>query len=253
MLIHSTLFEGKDVTEPISLVAKFSTLTTDQNPPQIILELNEFLKSDEIIMPEIIEDNLSSIIYTLDGNVIKPDDVGIEVSTLDDGKHSLIISATDKFGFNSSKTFDFIVDKKLPSLELLSKNNTTVSKRLDIQVSISDQNLPKFDFLSFLLPNGERILDKKSYSFDTTNLEEGEYLVEISAQDQAKNSISSKVYFEIDHSVSDPPKSTIISTPAQSELSEVDYLPIIIIGIIMAVIVSGIVIFKQKSKIPQKN
>ena len=253
LLIHSTLFEGKDITEPITLVAKFSTLTADQNPPQIILELNEFLKSDEIIMPEIIEDNLSSIIYTLDGNIIKTDDVGINVSTLDDGKHSLTISATDKFGLNSLETFDFIVDKKPPSLELLSKNNTIVSKRLDIQVSISDQNLPKSDFLSLLLPNGERILDKESYSFDTTDLEEGKYSIEISTQDQAKNGISSKIYFEIDHSVSDPPKPTILSTPTQNEQSPIDYLPIIIIGIIAVAIVSGVVIFKQKSKIPQKN
>ena len=91
LLIHSTLFEGKDITEPISLVAEFSTLTVDQIPPKIILELNDFLKSDDAIIPEIIEDNPSTVMYTLDGNLIQMNDSGIDVSTLDDGSHTLII------------------------------------------------------------------------------------------------------------------------------------------------------------------
>ena len=40
-LIHHA-FEGKEITEPISLVAEFSTLTVDQIPPKIILELKRF-------------------------------------------------------------------------------------------------------------------------------------------------------------------------------------------------------------------
>ena len=67
------------------------------------------------------------------------------------------------------------MDSKLPTLELQSKNNTVVSKSLDIQVSISDQNLPKSNYLSFVLPTGERIVDEKSYSFDVSALDEGEY------------------------------------------------------------------------------
>ena len=93
LLIHSTLFEGTTITEPITLVGKFSTLTADQKAPEIILELNEFLKSDDIIIPEIIEDNLSSVtVYILNGNIIEIDASGIDVSTLDDGSHTLIIN-----------------------------------------------------------------------------------------------------------------------------------------------------------------
>ena len=51
-------------------------------------------------------------------------------------------------------------------------------------------------YLSLLLPNGERIVDQKSYSFDTSDLEEGEFSIGIFAQDEAKNSISSKIMFE---------------------------------------------------------
>ncbi|MBC8251441.1 MAG: S8 family serine peptidase [Candidatus Nitrosopelagicus sp.] len=253
LLIHSTLFEGKNITEPITLVAKFSTLTADQEPPEIILELNKFLKSDYVIMPEIIDDNIFDITYTLDGNSFQPNDKGINVSILDDGPHSLIINAIDKFGLQTSETFDFVVDTKLPTFELLSKNNTAVSKRLDIEVSVSDQNLPQSDYLSFLLPTGERILDKKSYSLDTSDLTEGQYSVEIFVHDDAKNSIYSKIMFEIDNSIIDPPKSQTIKAPSQIAESSADYLLIIIIGVIAIVIVSVLVVLKQKSKIPQKN
>ena len=253
LLIHSTLFEGKEITEPISLVAEFSTLTVDQIPPKIILELNNFLKSDDVIISEIIEDNPSTVMYTLNGNLIQMDDSGIDVSTLDDGSYTLIINAIDKFGLKSSQTFEFVVDKILPTIELLSNNNTAVSNRLDIQVSVFDENLPESGYLSYLLPNGERVVDKKSHSFDTTDLEEGKYLIDIFAKDEAENTISSKIMFEIDHSIIDPPKSQTMKTSSQITEDSTNYLLIILIGIIAAVIVSVLVILKQKSKIPQKN
>ena len=253
LLIHSTLFEGKNITEPITLVAKFSTLTSDNNPPKIILESNDFLKPDDIIVPEIIEDNIASVTYTLDGNLIQLNTTGFNINTLSDGKHSLTINAIDKFGLTNSKIFDFIVDSQSPTLELQSKNNTVVSKRLNIQVSISDQNLPKSNYLSFLLPTGERIVDQKSYSFDVSDLDEGEYFIEVSTQDMAKNSALSKIIFEIDHSVVDPAKTSISTISPEMVGSDQNYLLAIIIGVIAIAIVSVLVVIKQKSKVPQKN
>jgi subtilisin family serine protease len=253
LLIHSTLFEGKSITEPVTLVAKFSTLTSDNIPPEIILELNDFLKSNYKIIPKIIEDNLVGVTYTLDGNLIQVNTTGLDVSTLNDGKHSLTINAVDKFGLTNSETFDFIVDSKSPTFKLESKNNTIVSKRLDIQVSVSDENLPKSNYLSYLLPNGERIVDEKSYSFDVSDLDEGEYSIDISIQDMAKNNALSKIMFEIDHSVTDPPKSSLSTISPENVQSDENYLLIIIISIIAVAIVSVLVILKQKSKTPQKN
>ncbi|MDA0757013.1 MAG: S8 family serine peptidase [Crenarchaeota archaeon] len=253
LLIHSTLFEGKNITEPVSLVAKFSTLTSDNIPPEIILELDDVLKSNYIIMPEIIEDNLASVTYTLDGNLIQLNTTGLNIDTLDDGKHSLAINAADKFGLTNSEIFNFILDSKSPTFELQSKNNTIVSKRLDIQVSVFDQNLPQSNYLAFLLPNGERIVDEKSYSFDVSELDEGEYSIEISIQDMAKNNVLSKIMFEIDHSVIDPPKPSPPIISSETTESYESYLLIIIISIIVIVIVSVLVVLKQKSKTPQKN
>ena len=145
------------------------------------------------------------------------------------------------------------MDSELPTLELQSKNNTVVSKRLDIQISISDQNLPKSNYLSFLLPTGERIVDQKSYSFDVSDFDEGEYFIEVSTQDMAKNSVLSKIIFEIDHSFVDPPKTSISTISPETLVSDQNYLLSIIIGAIAIAIVSVLVILKQKSKVTPKN
>jgi len=193
------------------------------------------------------------VIYTLDGNPIQINNSGIDVSTLDDGSHTLIINAIDKFGLQNSQTFEFVVDKILPTVELLSNNNTEISKRLDIQVSVFDENLPESGYLSYLLPNGERIVDKKSHSFDTSDLAEGKYLIDMFVKDEAENIISSQIMFEIDHSIIDPPKSQTMINSSKIIENSIDDLLIIIIGIITIAIVSVLVILKQKSKIPQKN
>jgi subtilisin family serine protease len=253
LLIHSTLFEGTTITEPITLVAKFTTLTADQKAPEIIIDLNKFLKSNDVIMPKIIEDNPFSTIYTLDGNIIQINDIGIDVSTLDDGNHTLVINAIDKFGLQSSQTVEFVVDTIPPNLELISKNNTAVSKRIDIHVSVSDKNLPESSYLSYLLPNGDRIVDKKLYSFDTSDLDEGEYSIEIFTQDKSNNIVSSKILFEVDYSIIDLQKPSLSVNSPEIIESDMNYLFIIIIGIVSIVIVSFLIILKQKSKIPQKN
>ena len=251
LLIHSTLFDGKDITEPVSLVAKFSTLTTDQEPPEIILDSGKFLKSDKKILPEIIEDNLSSVTYSLNGKLIQIDDNGLDISSLDDGEYSLIINAVDQYGFKNSKTFEFVVDKTIPVLELLSKNNTSVSKRFDLEINIEEKNLGESDFVSIKFPNGKVLVDKKSYSLDTSEMEEGNYKTEILVKDKANNSIITNVFFEVDHSVIDPPKYSTI----QSEVDVIgdNYLILIGIGIAIAAIVSSLTILKQKSKIVPRN
>ena len=162
-------------------------MTADQTPPQIILQQKRFLNSNDVIIPEIIEDNLSNVIYILDGNTIQLETLGVDVSTLDDGSHTLVVTAIDKFGLQSSETFEFIVDHTPPVLELISQNNTSVSNRLDVEVKLFDANLPQSNYLTYLLPNGDRIIDKESYSFDTSDLDEGKYSIDIILKDEAEN------------------------------------------------------------------
>ena len=53
----------------------------------------------------------------------------------------------------------------------------------------------KKEKISFLLPTGERIVDKTTYSFDTTDVEDGEYKITIFGIDKAKNSVSHDIMF----------------------------------------------------------
>ena len=69
----------------------------------------------------------------------------------------------------------------------------------------------------------------------------------------AKNDVLSKIIFEIDHSVVDPPKTSFSTTSSEISENDENYLLIIIIGVIAIAIVSVLVVLKQKSKIPQKN
>ena len=120
-------------------------------------------------------------------------------------------------------------------------------------MKLFDANLPQSNYLTYLLPNGDRIIDKESYSFDTSDLDEGKYSIDIILKDEAENDLISKIFFEIDKSIIDSQKSPTPVSSLQTSNNEFDYLLIIILGIIVAAIVSVFVIFKQKSKIPQKN
>ena len=69
----------------------------------------------------------------------------------------------------------------------------------------------------------------------------------------AKNSVLSKIIFEIDHSVVDPPKTSISTISPAMVGSDQNYLLAIIIAVIAIAIVSVLVILKQKSKVTPKN
>ena len=72
-------------------------------------------------------------------------------------------------------------------------------------------------------------------------------------KDEAENSVLSKLFFEIDKTIIDPQKPPIIVSPSENSDGDLNYLLIIILGKSAIAIVSVFVIFKQKSKIPQKN
>ena len=239
LLVHSTLFEGNSITEPITLAAKFTTVTPDDMPPKIILALPEFVNPENKILPQIIEDNLNIVTYFLDGSKIEIPTDGLDISDISDGSHVLTISASDRIGFESTKSFDFTVDTEPPKLEINSpKNNTSISNRLFIDLQITDKNLPETDKISILLPTGERIIDKTVYSFNTTLIDDGEYEINIFGIDKAGNSVVNDIMFTVDHSIMDDPKIT-----EQIEFSPIFML--IIVVIIIAIII-GIIFARRK-------
>ena len=239
LLVHSTLFEGKELTEPITLAAKFTTVTPDDMPPEIILDLPKFVNPENKILPEINEDNLNTVTYFLDGNKIEIPIDGLDISNVTNGLHVLTISANDRVGFETTKSFEFIVDTEPPILEINSpKNNTSISNRLFIDLSISDKNLPETDKISFLLPTGERITDETVYLFNTTLVDDGEYEITVFGIDKAGNSVTNDIMFTVDHTIVDKPK-----MPEPVEFSPI--LMLVIAGIIVAII-TGIIFAKRK-------
>ena len=240
VLVHSTLFDGKDTTEPITLAAKFTTITPDNMPPEIILDVPEFLTAENKILPEIIEENLNSVTYLLDGEEIEMPVDGLDTSEISDGEHVLTVSANDRIGYETIKSFTFIVDNEPPVLDVRSpKNNTSISNTLFIDLKLTDDNLPDEEKVSFLLPTGERIVDETTYSFDTTGLEDGDYQITIFGIDKSGNSVSYDLMFVVDHSIIDKPKPS----------AEIEFDPILILiisGIIIAIIVT--IVFSQKKR-----
>ena len=104
---------------------------------------------------------------------------------------------------------------------------------------LTDDNLPEKDKVVFLLPTGERVIDKTTYSFDTTELDDGQYEISISGTDKAGNLITRDLTFTVDH--------TIVDKPKISESEEFDpILILIIVGIAIAIIVG--IVFSQKKR-----
>ena len=168
----------------------------------------------------------------------------MDLSEISSGSHILTINAKDRVGSETTKSFNFILDSKPPALEIKSpKNNTSVSNSLFIDLQLIDENLPEKDKLSFLLPTGERIIDKTEYSFNTTAIDNGQYQIRILGIDAAGNSVVQDIMFTVDHSLVDITKPKVLE---QSDFDPVFLL--IIVGISIAIIV-GIVFSQKKRKI----
>ena len=176
------------------------------------------------------------------GKIIELPTVGLNASEISDGEHVLTINADDRAGYQTTKSFTFIIDNEPPVLEIRSpKNNTSVSNTLVIDLQLTDENLPEKDKISLLLPTGVRITDETVYSFNTTGIENGQYQINIFATDKASNSLSEDIMFTVDHSIVDKPK------PKVSEQIELDpILILIIVGI--AIAITSAIVFSQKNR-----
>tara|TARA_B100000470_G_scaffold99482_1_gene76852 strand:- start:19 stop:987 length:969 start_codon:yes stop_codon:yes gene_type:complete len=247
LLVHSTLFDGKSSTEPVSLAAKFSTITPDDKPPGIILELPELITNSFKISPEIIEKNLDFVKYYIDGQEVELSI--LQTKPLSDGKYDLRIHARDIVENEIDKTFSFIVDNTSPEIFIKSpKNGTTISNSLQIDFKVKDANLAESDVsnISILGPgkitifplNGTLLKDVNSYVFDTTSIDDGVYDLDITAIDMAKNEQKKTILFTVDHAFVESP-SVILEEKTTS--------PNTILMIVIAVAVAaGVIIFVVK-------
>jgi len=248
LLVHSTLFDGKSVTEPVSLAAKFTTIVPDEKSPEITFQVPELINEKFDILPEIIEKNPDFAKYYLDGEEREQEQLPLRFGMLPDGKHDLRIRASDIVGNDAEKTFSFTVDNTPPEILVKSPiNGTTVSHSLNIDVKVKDENLAEVGAITILLPDGESLEDVTSYSFNATEIGDGVYDLEIMAVDLAENEQTKMISFNVDHTfVQEPP----VISREKEQVSE-NSLLIIITAIIAAAIVIPI-IFKKLEKLLQK-
>ena len=249
LLVHSTLFDGTSITEPISLAAKFTTIVPDEKSPEIIFEVPELINKTFDILPEIIEKNPDFVKYYLDGEERELEQLPLRFGMLPDGKHDLRIRASDIVGNDAEKTFSFTVDNTPPEILVKSPiNGTTVSHSLNIDIKVKDENLAEVGAITILLPDGESLEDITSHSFNVTGIDDGVYDLEIMAVDLAENEQTKMISFNVDHTfVQEPP----VISREKEQVSE-NSLLIIITAIIAAAIVIPI-IFKKIRKTSTEN
>jgi hypothetical protein len=243
ILMHATLFGGQSLVEPITVTAKFSTILPDEKDPQILFIIPEFINSTYKIRPEIIEENIDTVKYSLDGNDIQINNESqIQSDLLTEGTHALKITVTDTVGHHAERDVEFKVDNKPPELFIKSPTNgSVVSNVISIDVDISEPNLPDTGGFKMTLPNGT-ILDKKFVQLDTRTLENGKYDIQLSAKDRAGNEISKMLVVNIDN------------RPFFENQKLFDQNFILLEGIIIGIIIATVtILIAKKTKISKKN
>ncbi len=244
ILMHATLFGGQSLTEPVTVTAKFSTILPDEKDPQILFVIPEFINSTHKIQPEIIEENIDVIKYSLDGNEIEINtESQIPSELLADGLHTIKVTVTDTVGHRTEKEVEFKVDNKPPELLIKSPTNgSVVSNIISIDVDVSEQNLPDSGGIRIMLPNGT-ISGSKFVQLDTRTLDNGKYDIQISAKDLAGNEISKKIIVNIDNR-------PFLENPRGVLDQNFVLLQGIIIGIIIAIVA---IVVAKKTKISKKH
>ena len=239
LLVHSTLFDGTSITEPISLAAKFTTIVPDEKPPEIMFEIPELINKTFDILPKIIEKNPDFVKYYLDGEEREQEQLPLRFGMLPDGQHDLRIHATDIVGNEAEKTFSFTIDNTPPEILVKSPvNGTTVSHSLKIDFKVKDENLAEGGAITILLPDGESLEDVTLHSFNVTGIDDGVYDLKIMAVDLAENEQTKMISFNVDHAFVEAP--SVISK--EKEAVSENTLLIIVGAVIVAAIVITIIV-----------
>ena len=243
LLVHSTLFDGTSIVEPVSLAARFTTIVPDDKPPEITFEVPELITKNFDVLPGIIEKNPDTVKYYLDGEERTKEQLPLKFGMLPDGEHKLRIQAVDIVGNNAEKTFSFVVDNTPP--EILVKSpvaGTTIADSLKIDFKVVDKNLAEDGAITILLPDGESLEDVTTHSFDVTGMDDGPYYLTIMAVDIAGNEQNMMIAFNVDHTfVPEPP-----TVSREVESSSENSMLIIVSAIIVAVIVIPVIIKKMR-------
>lgn len=203
LMLHTTLFHGKGLTEPIVIEAKTTTILPDTRPPSISVEFPEYAGGIISVPIDLDEENIEDASYSIDGSppVSLKENATLVVDTtvLKEGFHHIGISASDTVGHKVFKDIIFVADNTKPELKVRSpEDGSVVADKLDINLEVSDSSLK---FFSVTLPNGTRVENNNAFTVDTTSLADGEYTITISAEDGAGNFVEEKRMISVDRTI----------------------------------------------------
>jgi hypothetical protein len=191
IMLHTTLFHGKSLTEPIMIEAKSTTLLPDTDPPKISVEFPQYARGIISVPVDVDEENIEDVIYSVDGSTpisLKENStIVVDTTTLNEGFHHIGIVASDVVGHNTARDILFVADNTKPKLVVHSpEERIVVADRFDVNLEVSDSSL---EFFSVMLPNGTSVENNKVFSFDVTSLADGQYTMTISAGDNVGNQV----------------------------------------------------------------
>lgn len=235
MLVHSTLFGGKSTTEPIHVIAQFSSMFADSTPPQIIFPVAKF--ANTLPRPIITDESPYSVQYVLDGNKTALDDV------IQEGAHQLQIIATDESENTSTGLFEFTIDRTAPEIIIKSPTNNTKISKLVLDYSIHDENLDEF---SAVLPNGTVLQNADFLEIPGDVVGLGSHKFVVSAKDLAGNTAEKTIFFDVlpnaQISASDNAPAGTGSMPLGTDN------PLLWISLGIAIVITGFIVFSEKSR-----
>ncbi|HJU13334.1 MAG TPA: S8 family serine peptidase [Candidatus Nitrosotalea sp.] len=224
VLVHTTLYGGESVAEPLTMFAKFSTILPSESPPAISMAVPGVVNGTYKMVPRITGDGIEEEKYSLDsqapvaiGNGTFPN----ATMNLPDGQHTLVITATDAVGHEASKEFSFTVDNTPPSVAFQSPSNgVTVSGTIQVKLGVSDAHLPQKGWLEVRVGN-VTVSDSPAFDLDTKTLANGPHEIRAIAKDLAGNSANQTVTVVVDNSAAAPGAAPVSGGAQVGMLAEV--------------------------------
>lgn len=204
VLVHTTLFGGESIAEPVTMMAKFSTILPSEASPVIDLQIPAFVNDAYKIIPKIIGQDIEEEKYSVDSSnpkIIDNSTFPNATQNLTEGSHDLRIFVSDTVGHVVSKDFAFVVDNTPPAITFASPvNGSTVSGIIHINLNVNEANPLETNWLAVKLAN-RTVIDNSTFQYDTRGVPNGPYVIDAVAKDKAGNTSDEKISIIVDNSI----------------------------------------------------
>ena len=178
----------------------------DDTPPVIRLispSNDSFIRPGQQISLSIEDENLSSVMYSVDGSPMQDIYYPFQISTdsWGEGLHRLRLTAYDDAWNNASALYVFHIDLTPPRISLIfPSNGSVIDSSALIKLSVDDENFRSANYT--LDGGGPRIL---TYPFviSVKWWSEGPHRIKVNANDMAWNRGSAEFHFTIDNRPTD--------------------------------------------------